>query len=148
AHAVRLVRPQRGRPFRREPSVIDGLMPLGTLRDVRSGRDTLEVHDGRARLVEHLAAGCANGKGQVGVLVVRGRVARVEPDHSIPERARDRDAGARARVSLAQVVILGTLRILVAAEIPRATVAPDDSTGFLQAPVGVYELRPDDARLR
>ncbi len=69
-------------------------MPLDALRDVRAGRDPLEVHDGGARLVEHLAAGRAHGEREVGVLVVRRRVARVEPAEGIPERARDGDASA------------------------------------------------------
>ena len=68
---------------------------------------SFEVDDGRARLVDHLAPRGAHREGEIGVLVVRGGVARIEAAQRREQRGRDGEAGAGAVIGLAQVVVLG-----------------------------------------
>ena len=147
ANAIRLVSQKRRRPFRCEPNLVGRLMTFDALCHVGARRLPFEVHDRRQRLVVHVAAGRAHGEREVGVLVIRGRVAGVEPSQRIPERSRNREACTRAVVGFAQVVVLGLPRVIVAAEIPGGAVAPDDPAGLLQPAIGIDELRTDQPRI-
>ena len=95
---------------------------------VGARRLALEVDDGGARLVVDPAAGRAHREREIGVLVVGRRVARVEAAQLAEQRAcGNGEARAGAVVGLAQVVVLGLVGIVVAAQIPRGAVAPDDA---------------------
>ena len=133
--AVGAVRVERRRPLVGERRLIDDLVPLDAGGLVGAGRLALEMDDGRQRLVVHLAAGGAHGEGEIDVLVIRRRVARVEAAELAEQRGRDREARAGAVVDFAQVVVLGLVGIVVAAAVPRRAVAPDDAARLLQAAV-------------
>ena len=142
-HAVVAVRDQRRTPLLAEGVTVDLLVPLDPRPEVGARGLTLEVHDRRRRLVVDAASRGAHREREVGVLVVRGPVAHVEAADLPPERNRDREARAGAVVDLAQVVVLGAVGIVVAADVPRRAVAPDDAARLLQPAVGIDELRAD-----
>ena len=73
-HAVGMVRGERLAPLGRERLAMRDLVLLGAGRFVRPRRLPLEMHDGRQRLVEHLATRGAHGEGKIGVFVVCRRV--------------------------------------------------------------------------
>ena len=135
------------RPALRERRLVDRLVLLDAGRLVPTGRDALEVHDRRRGLVAHRASRGAHGEREVGVLVVRRRVARVEAAERREQRRGDREAGARAVVDVAHVVVLGPVGIVAAPEVPGRAVAPHDAAGFLQAAVRIDELRADEPRV-
>ena len=139
---------KRAAPFFGERRLVDHLVPLDAGGLVGARGLALEVHDRGERLVVDLAAGRAHGEGEVGVLVVRGRIARVEAAERAEQRGGNREAGARAVVDFAHVVVLGPVGIVVAAEVPGGAVAPDDAARLLQAAVGIDELGADQARVR
>ena len=139
---------QRGRPFVRERGPVHDLVSLDAGGLVGARGLPLEVDDRRGRLVVDLAARRAHGEREVRVLVVRGRVARVEAAELAKQLHRDRDACARAVVDLAHVVVLGSVRVVVAPPVPRRPVAPDDAARLLQPAVRIDELGADEPRVR
>jgi hypothetical protein len=120
--------------------VVERLVSLDAAGLVAALRLALEVNDLRLRLVEDLPPRRAHGEGDVGVLVVRRGVAQVEAAEIAEQRRGDGEARAGAVVDLAQVVELRLVRVVVAAEIPRRAVAPDDAPGFLQPSIGIVSL--------
>ena len=146
-HAVRPVRGERRRPL---PANVAWLTtwcrftpPVSSVPEVWPSRCTTL----RLRLVEHLAPRRAHGEGDVGVLVVRRRVAQVEAAELAEQRRGNREARAGAVVDLAQVVVLRLVGVVVAAVVPRRAVAPDDAAGFLQPAVRIDELGADQPGL-
>jgi hypothetical protein len=124
------------------------LVGLGAAAQVGARRRALVVHHARGRLVQHAAAGGAHGERQVGVLVVGGRVARVEAADLLEQGARDRDRGAAQVIGIAQVVEARIGGRFEAPVVPAAAVAEHQAAGFLQAAVRIQQLRADEARVR
>ena len=137
-----------GRPLRLELRPVGHLVLLDPAALVGAGGLALEVDDPGRRLVVDAAACGAHGEGEVGVLVIRRRVALVEAAELAEERRRHREAGARAVVHLPQVVVLGPVGVAVAAVVPRGAVAPDDAARLLQPAVRIDELGADQAGVR
>ena len=69
---------ERELPLVEELLVVDRLEALDAGRRVGARRDAFEVHDGRGRLVIHLESGRAHREREIGVFVVRRRIARIE----------------------------------------------------------------------
>ena len=144
-HAVATVRREHRAPLRAERVAVGLLVLLHAGAGIGARGLALEVHDGRRGLVVDAAPRRADREREIRVLVVGRLVARVEAAQRTPQRRGDREAGARAVVDLAQVVVLGPVGVVVAADVPRRAVAPHDAAGLLQAPVGIDELRADEA---
>src|SRR5207253_9677490 len=114
-----------------ECAPVHRLMALDAGRRVRPRGRAFEMNDASEGLVEDFASRCTNGKGKIDVLVIRGRIALVESSKRSEQGSRNREAGARAVVDFAQIVVFGSLRIVVASVVPRRSVAPRDGSSFL-----------------
>ena len=134
------------RPLCGECLAVDDLMTLDAAGRIGPRRAALEMHDGGQRLIENSASRRAHGKREIGILVVSRCITRVEAAKRSKQRAGNRDARARAIVDFAQIVVLGAVRIVVAAEVPRRAITPDDAAGFLQTAVGINKLCTDQSR--
>ena len=146
--AIRAVQRQRVAPLVGERRLIHDLVALDARGLIRAGRLALEMNDGRKGLVVDRAPGRAHGEREVHVFVIRGRVAGVEAPDFAEQRARDGEACARTVVGFAQVVVFRLVRVVVAAPVPRRSVAPDDSARLLQSAVRIDELGADQPRIR
>ena len=118
-------------------------MTLHTLGLVGAGSGSLEVCNDRPGLEVDLAPRRTYGKGQVHVLVIRGRKPCIESAELREQRRGNRKTRARTVVDLAHIVVFGFVGIVVPAIVPSRAVAPYDATGFLEAAIRIDELGAD-----
>src|SRR6185437_11578003 len=95
--------------------------------------DALEMDHFRGRLVIDFPPRLAYPKCEIGILAVGRRITFVEPAEPFEQRPLDQQRRAGTIVGFAQIVVLRLARLVVAAEIPSRTVAPQNAAGFLQS---------------
>ena len=103
-------------------------------------------HD-RTRLEENLFPGGARSERQIGVFVIRRRIALIERAELAEEFRAQHDRRAGTVVRLASEVVARIGRIVEAAVVPSRSVAEHDAAGLLQATIRINELRADQPGL-
>src|SRR6185312_17215804 len=98
------------------------------------------MHHDTFRLINDTLACCANGKSQVGVLVISRSVATVETIQFIEQRCRNHEGSAGHVIDIASIAESRVFRQFEAAVVPTISVGKDDPASFLQASVWVYQL--------
>src|SRR6266481_8949107 len=92
------------------------------------------------RLIEDLVAGSANLEGKVRILIIGGRVARIEAAHAVKKRFWNHQRCGRAVIHFAQIIVFRFLWIIRFAIVPSRCIAPYDSTCLLQSAVWINKL--------
>ena len=134
--------------MRGEDAAVANLIRLHPGIRVGAGGAALGVDHARGRLVEHALAGGAHREGEVGIFVVGRRVAGVETTELREQRARDRQRRAADVVAVAQIAEARILGRFEPAVVPAAAIGEHHAAGFLQAAVGIQQLRADQTGVR
>ena len=105
------------------------------------------VDDDGPGLIDNPQTALACLEREVGILAIGRRIGGIEAVDRPPQGERDGDRRARAIVDILQIAEFRRARMLVAAEVPCRSVAPEYAAGFLQAAVRIDEPGADEPRV-
>jgi hypothetical protein len=143
-----VLRRKQVRPPCDEGVAVKVLVCLYAMFRVGTVRYAFKMLDHGARLIQHLVAGLTQPERKIGILEIGRRVTWIEATQGSEQSPRHQQGRTGAIIHLANIVVFGLGGIVAPPVIPPGAVVPDDTTGFLQSPVGVDELGAHRARVR
>ena len=128
-------------PFFTKLPLIDHLIGLLSGRNIRPVRYAFKMHHHGKRLIDDLIPVPTHLKCKIAVLTIGGNKPLIEAADLLPQFPADANGGPGNIIDFLDIVVLWRVRIAAITIVPRAAIAPEDTTGLLQSPIGIYQLR-------
>jgi hypothetical protein len=135
-------------PFLAEAVRVQNLKSLHSLGFVSSGGCSLVMEDDGRWLIPNGIACVPQGKTEIGVFPVSGRVVWVQAADFLKGLPPYQQRCSGTIIDFANIVVLWSLRVVEPAVVPRRAIAPDDPPGLLERSVREEKLGAHGAPVR